>query len=256
MAPSNRMSALLNKLERRLGTRQLKLPDYLAKDKWASDVIENETLDTFSRYYPNSMRIQLDLSQRKKDGYYLIDEYVPESVTILGVRDIDWGMFSKDSLRMQEAMGYGTYDFMTNGYGLDDIALLQMRADHMSLFNNQIFIDFLPPNRIKLSTVTGADITRGMSSFPIEILIKHASNLMTIPPTMMEIFEELAEADVAKFLYEELKYYDGLETVYANMDLKLQDLEGKASKRDEIVQRLDETHVSAANKNQPLIFTI
>lgn len=83
MAPSNRMSALLNKLERRLGTRQLKLPDYLSKDKWASDVIENETLDTFSRYYPNSMRIQLDLSQRNKNGYYLIDEYVPESVTIL-----------------------------------------------------------------------------------------------------------------------------------------------------------------------------
>jgi hypothetical protein len=250
------MSTLLNKLERRLGVRQLKLPDYLAKDKWATEVIENETLDTFSRYFPNSMRIQLDLSQRNKAGYYLLDEYVPESVTVIGVRDIDWSMFSKDSLRMQEAMGYGTYDFMTNGYGLDDIALLQMRADHMSLFNNQIFIEYKPPNMVKLSTVTGADITRGMSSFPIEILIKHAPNLMTIPPTMMEIFEELAEADVAKFLYEELKYYDGLETVYANMDLKINDLEGKASKRDEIVQRLDESHVSAANAHQPMIFTI
>lgn len=253
---SNRMSALLNKLERRLGTRQLKLPEYLAKDKWATEVIENETLDTFSRYFPNSMRIQLDLSQRNRGGYYLLDEYVPENVTIIGVRDIDWGLFSKDSLRMQEAMGYGTYDFMTNGYGLDDIALLQMRADHMSLFNNQIFIEFKPPNMVKLSTVTGADITRGMSSFPIEIFIKHAPNLMTIPPTMTEIFEELAEADVAKFLYEELKYYDGLETVYANIDLKMSDLENKASKRDDIVQRLDESHVSAANTHQPLIFTI
>lgn len=256
MAPSNRMSALLNKLERRLGTRQLKLPDYLSKDKWATDVIENETLDTFSRYYPNSMRITLDLSQRNREGYYLLDEYVPESVTILGVRDIDWGMFSKDSLRMQEAMGYGTYDFMTNGYGLDDIALLQMRADHMSLFNNQIFVDYKAPNMIKLSTVTGADITRGMSSFPIEILIKHAPNLMTIPPTMMEIFEELAETDVASFLYQNLKYYDGLETVYASIDLKMGDLETKASRREDIINRLDEAHVSAANAHQPLIFTI
>ena len=253
---SNRMSSLLNKIERRLGTRQLKLPDYLSKDKWATNVIENETLDTFSRYFPNCMRITLDLSQRTRDGYYLLDEYVPESVEIIGVRDIDWSLFSKDSLRMQEAMGYGTYDFMTNGYGLDDIALLQMRADHMSLFNNQIFVEYKPPNMIKLSTVTGADITRGMSSFPIQVLIKHAPNLMTIPPTMMETFEELAEADVARFLYEELKYYDGLETVYANMDLKMGDLEGKASKRDEIVQRLDDAHVSAANTHQPLIFTI
>lgn len=254
--PANKMNNLLNKIERRLGVRQLKLPDYLTKDKWATEVIANETLDTFSRYFPNSMHFTLDLSQRNINGYYLLDEYVPDSVEIIGVRDIDWSLFSRDSLRLQEAQGYGTYDFMTNQYGLDDIALLQMRADHMSLFNNQIFVEYKPPNMIKLSTVTGADITRGMRSFPVELLIKHAPNLMTIPPTMMEIFEELAEADVARFLYEELKYYDGLETVYTNIDLKMSDLEGKASKRDDIVQRLDESHVSAANAHQPLMFTI
>ena len=254
--PTNKMNNLLNKIERRLGTRQLNLPDYLQKDNWAKDVIANDTLDTFSRFFPNSMHITLDLSQRMKDGYYIIDKYIPENIEILGVRDIDWALFSRDSLRLQEAQGYSTYDFMTNNYGLDDIALLQMRADHMSMFNNQIFIDFKPPNMIKVSTVTGADITRGMKSYPIEILIKHAPNLMTIPATMMEIFEELAEADVSRFLYEELKYFDGLETVFANIDMKISDLESKASRREDIVQRLDEAHVSAANKNQPLMFTI
>lgn len=254
--PTNKMNKLLNKLERRLGTKPLNLPDDLAKDKWAEEVIANETLDTFSRYFPNSMHIVLDLSQRKRDGFYLIDEYVPENVEILGVRDIDWSLFSRDSLRLQEAQGYGVYDFMTNNYGLDDIALLQMRADHMSLFNNQIFVEFKPPNMIKLSTVTGADITRGMNSFPVEILIKHAPNLMTIPATMMETFEDLAEADVARFLYQNLKYYDGLETVYASIDMKISELETIASKRDEIVNKLDESHVSAANAHQPLMFTI
>lgn len=254
--PTNKMNKLLNKLERRLGTKPLNLPDDLAKDKWAEEVIANETLDTFSRYFPNSMHIILDLSQRKRDGFYLIDEYVPENVEILGVRDIDWSLFSRDSLRLQEAQGYGVYDFMTNNYGLDDIALLQMRADHMSLFNNQIFVEFKPPNMIKLSTVTGADITRGMNSFPVEILIKHAPNLMTIPATMMETFEDLAEADVARFLYQNLKYYDGLETVYASIDMKISELETIASKRDEIVNKLDESHVSAANAHQPLMFTI
>ena len=251
------MNRLLDKLERRLGTRQLNLPDFLQKDKWAENVIHNETLDTFSRFFPNAMQIKLNLAQRNKDGYYLLDEYVSEGVEIIGVRDIDWSLFSQDSLRLQEAMGYGTYDFMANGYGMNDIALLQMRADHMSLFNNQIFVEYKPPNMVKLSTVTGADVTRyGNSSFHVTVFIKHAPNLMTIPPTMMEIFEELAEADVAKYLYEELKYYDGLETVYANIDLKMGDFQDKASKRDDIVQRLDEAHVSAANSNQPLIFTI
>lgn len=254
--PANRMTALLDKLERRLGTRQLNLPDYLKKDKWATEVIENETLDTFSRYFPNAMRIYLDLSQKNKQGYYLLDEYVPDNVTIIGVRDIDWSLFSKDSIAIQQASGYGMFDYLSNMYSVDDIALLQMRADVMSLFNNQIFVEFKPPNMIKLSTVTGADVSKGIPKFPVVVLIKHASNLMTISPTMMETFEELAEADVARFLYEELKYYDGLETVYANIDMKLADLENKASKRDEIVQKLDDAHVSAANANQPLMFTV
>lgn len=254
---ANRMNKLLDKIERRLGTSQLNLPEYLQKDKWAEQVIQNETLDTFSRYFPNAMKIQLDLSQKNSNGYYLIDEYVPENVEILGVRDIDWSVFSQDSLRMQEALGYGTYDFFAGGYSLRDVASLQMRADHMSLFNNQLFVEYKPPNMVKVTTVSGADLTRyGSKSFPITIFIKHAPNLMTIPPTMMETFEELAQADVASFLYEQLKYYEGLETVYANIDIKMGDLQDKASKRDDIVQRLDEAHVSAANANQPLIFTI
>ena len=139
---------------------------------------------------------------------------------------------------------------------MDDIALLQARADQMSLFNNNVFVDFQPPNRVRFVTVTGSDITMSMDNIPITVLVKHAPNLKTIPPTMMEMFEKLAEADVARFLYENLKYYDGLETVYANIDLKMSDLENKASTRDDIVERLDEAHVSAANKNQPLIFTV
>ena len=95
-----------------------------------------------------------------------------------------------------------------------------------------------------------------MNQIPITLLVKHAQNLKTIPPTMMEDFEKLAEADVARFLYEELKYYDGLETVHASIDLKMADLETKASTREDLVQKLDEAHVSAANKYQPLIFTV
>lgn len=256
MAVTNKMNALLNKIERRLGTRQLNLPDYLCKDKWAEEVICNETLDTFSRYIPNVMRVKLDSSQKNKDGYFVIDEYICESVEILGVRDIDWSLFSKDSLRLQEAQGYGSFDFMTNNYGLDDVMLLQMRADHMSLFNNQIFVEYKPPNLLKLSTVTGADMTKEVRNYPVELFIKHADNLMTIPPTQMEVFEALAEADVATFLYNNLKYYDGLETVYTNIDLKLDQLSDSAGKRQDIVDRLEEQYVSAGNHNQPIMFTI
>lgn len=254
---SNKMTDLLDKLERRLGTKPLNLPEELQKDKWAEEVIAHETLDTFSRYFPNAVTIQLDKSTLSKDGYYLIDEYFEENVEIIGVRDLDWKSLSRSTARFNDGYGAGYYDFLTNSnYGLDDIALAQARADQMSLYSNSIYLDFIPPNKVKFMSITGSDVTRTMVSVPLTILIKHAPNLKTIPPTMMETFEKLAEADVARFLYENLKYYEGLETVHASIDLKISELETKASTRDDIVEKLDEAHVSAANKNQPIMFTI
>ena len=190
---ANKMTALLDKIERRLGTKPLNLPDYLQKDKWAEEVIANETLDTFSRYFPNAVNIRLDKSMRTKDGYYLIDEPFGDNVEILGIRDINWQQFSQTTTRRHDAYGYGYYDFLANNYGMDDIALLQARADQMSLFNNNIFVDFEAPNRVRFVTVTGSDVTMTMDNVPITVLVKHALNLKTIPPTMMETFEKLAE---------------------------------------------------------------
>lgn len=251
---ANRMTNLLDKIERRLGTKPLNLPDHLKKDEW-SNVICNESLDTFSRYFPNKIRINLDVTTPKKNGYYLIDENLYDSVEILGVRDINWSEFSKDSASIMGTYGMGMYNWLQD-YSLDSVMLLQARADSTSLFNNGIYIDFKPPNMVKFVSVTGFDISNGVTNIPVDLLIKHADNLMTISPTALETFENLAQADVARFLYSSLKYYDGLETVYANIDLKLNDLETEANKRDDIVQQLKEGYVSAANTNQPMILTI
>lgn len=251
----NKMGDLLDKIERRLGTRPLNLPDYLQKDKWA-DVIDKDTLTTFSRYFPNELQIYLRPEDRRTDGYFIIDNTICDSVEILGVRDIDWDVFGRDQLHLHEALGYGVYNFLSNNVGLDDIGLLQMRADHLSLFNNNIFVEYKAPNMVKISSVTGGDLSRAFNVFPVTLFIKHAKNLMTISPTMMEEFENLAIADTASFLYEELKYYDGLENVYANIDLKMAELETKAQKREDLISKLDDAHVSAANQYQPLILTV
>lgn len=256
MAPMNKINKLLGKLERRLGTAPLNLPKELNKEAWATEVIDNETLDTFSRYFPNELTVKLDRSMKRSDGYYVLDKFLDDSTELLGVRDIDWGSFSKDALSQHAAQGYGIYSVLPTDYSMDDILAIQMRANMTSIFDNQIYVEYKAPNLVKLSSVYKNDPTIGLKSFPITLLIRHASNLMTIPPTMMEIFEELAEADVARFLYENLKHYDGIETAYTNIDIKVSEFESKASKRDDIVQRLDEAHVSFSNKTQPMIFCV
>jgi hypothetical protein len=256
MTMANSMTLLLNKIERRLGTKQLNLPEYMSKDKWAEEVICNETLDTFSRYFPNKFPYILG-PQNRKGKYYLIDESICDHMTILGIQDIDWRAFSLGYPGLLYGAGsINAYDMCTTGFDVDTVIDTQMVADHVSIFSNGIYLDYIPPNKIKLNAIINSNFLPKNQEIPINLLVKHADNLMTIPPTQMETFEQLAIADVATFLYEQLKMYDNLETTFSNIDLKLASLEEKARQIDQIIEELKSSYVSASNRNQPVMLTI
>jgi hypothetical protein len=202
------------------------------------------------------MRINVDPSIRTKDGYCYIDTNLPDNIEVLGVRDLDWEEFSNDSFVQQQSSGFGVYDMLANGYGIEDTMLMQMRADTLSMYNNGFYVDFKPPNMIKIVSVTGADVVKSMRTYPVLLYIKHANNLMTISPTKMETFERLATADVATFLYEYLKHYDGLETVFANVNLQLDTISSKAQERNDVIEEMKNAYVGSANDYAPLIMTI
>lgn len=250
----NRMEQLLNKIERRLGTKMLNLPKEIAKDSWA-EVIDEDTLSTFSRYFPNDILYFLDTDTPKKNGWYLIDEEKINSAEIIGVGDIDFSVLSKTSI--YGSVQYGYLDTIATSYGIDDVFRFQALSDLTSIFQNNLYVEFKAPNMVRITDSINIDNIKSLRTVPIRLFTKHPKNLMTISQTQMETFEQLAICDVASYLYENLKLFDGLENVYANIDLKLQDLQEKASRREEIVQRLDDAHVTFANNpNQPMILTV
>ena len=254
MPMANEMTKLLNKIEHRLGTRLLNLPPELSKDVWAKEVICCETLDTFSRYFPHKIPYVLGPENRKYD-YYLIDEQICESQTIIGAGDIDWHEWSHHFPGMMYG-GVNAYDMMTSGVDFETFVDVQMMADHVSCFSNGVYVDYYPPNRIKLNIVIASSFLTNFQRIPIKLFVKHADNLKTIYPTQMETFERLATADVATFLFEQLKMFDQLETVFANVDLKLSSLEEKARDRQQVLEYIEQTYVSAANRHQPVMLTI
>jgi hypothetical protein len=259
MGFSNNMTNLLNKLEvNRLGVKMLNLPPELSKDKWATDVIIPDTLTTFSRYFPNQIEYQVNQSHPRKDGWYYIDESFIEGVEVLGVRDLDWATLSQDSLFYQDQMGYGMVDALaqSSGFSFEDVAMVQMKADFTSLFNNRLYIDFQAPNKFAVKGNANLDYGKGLKNFKVLLLIKHADTLTTISPTKMEIFEKLATCDVANYLYNNLKYFDGLQTVYAAIDLKMDDLKTKADQREDVIEEIKNSYVSAANDYAPMIMCI
>ena len=253
----NNMTRLLNKTERRLGTKMLNLPDKFSKDIWASEVIANETIDTFSRYFPYSMPYMLTPDNMIGPNRWIIDEKVAESQRILGGGDIDWHTFSSMSSVFGGAGGvYAPMDALVSGFNFEDIAMQQMMADHSSIFKTGIYLDYKEPNMLQLNTTFSNANLSIMQKIPITLFVNHSTNLMTIPGTKMETFEQLAQADIASFLYEGLKYFDNVETVFANTEMKLSDLQDKANKRDEVVNELKEGFVSAANKVMPMIMAV
>ena len=249
----NQMTLLLNKIQRRLGLITLELPDKIGKDSWHT-IIEEDTIPTFSRYFPYKITTIID-NTCEKDGFFFIDKDVPEGCKILGVKDIDWQAYRVDPRFDRYGINFSTYDFISRDYGIDDVAFSQISADYLSLFNLGIYIEFEYPNKIRLVSVNGSPVSR-YRPFPLQIFIEHPSNLMTISPTMMESFEQLAQADIATFLYQQLKYYDNQDTVYMQLDLKLETLQEWANKRDDIVRQLDEAHTTTANEAGSLIMTV
>ena len=183
-----------------------------------------------------------------------------DGAKIIGIKDINFSAFRDTGATAIPGMvsgGLGFYDFATtvSEYTYDDIALLQGSANLNSVFNGHVFVDFQYPNRVKFKMAVGRQ-SIPFRVVPLDIFVEHPLNLMTIPPTSMETFEKLAIADVATYLYEFLKYYDDLETVFANSNLKLDTIADKSRMRDEVVAKLEESYVSPANKNQPIMYCV
>lgn len=262
MAVANNMSNLINKIERRIGFIPItpKLPKEFNKDAWA-DVIKSDSMITFSRYYARKIRFvmnnQTTVKRKENDRwvYYIKDEYLGDNI-LLGATDIAWEDYSSDNMYIDPMAGASGY-FIPNYSGLDDtfetIIDTQIATDINSMYNNNIFLEFEEPNRVILSATGGR--TLNIDSYVINILVAH-QELATISPTKMQIFESLAQADVANFLYQNLKYYDGLETIFINVDLKLSELESEAAKRPDIIEELKNSYVSASNEAIPYIITV
>lgn len=251
---ANRLSKLLDKIQRRLGLMVIKLPDELDKESWKT-IIEEDSIPVFSRFFPHEVVTIIDNNCRK-DGWFFIDRDLPEGSTILGVKDIEWQTYrNQANLSNVGFGGFQNWDFIASEYGIDDIAFSQMRANYMSLFNLGIYIEFQPPNKIKLVSVNGS-LVSNFRPFPIAVFLHHPINLSTISPTMFNTFEDLCTADVANYLYDNLKYYDGIDTVFGNIDLKLDKIQDWANKRENIIDKLNESYVSTANENQLIMMTV
>ena len=258
MSFTNNKTDLLNYIEKMLGLIPLRgiLPEPYDKDSWMKEVVEEISLVTFSTYYPVEVPYWVDEDTKQKNGWYYIDEAKIANAKILGIKDIDWSTIGRDSLFYQSTYGYGIYDPYVGAYGVDDIMMGQMRADVASLYNFGVYPKFSDPNKFRLEGLFSSDITKKIGRFKVTVLVYHSNSLLTIPTTMMETFRNLCTADVANYLVANLKHFENVESLYAQIQLRLDDLRDWASKADTIREEFKANFVSAENPSIPLIMSI
>lgn len=261
-ANSNDMSRLVNKIERRLGLIPITphLPEQFSKDKWG-EYIKEDVFPVFSRFFPNKIKYVCNPTTiTKKDGWYYLRDDIIGNNKVLGITDLDWASMGNNNLSLANLAAYGypeTYGYSYYGMSsvLSDQAMgLALNANMNSLYTaaNTIYVetDDGNPHKFRLGSISGHDYN--LNTFVINVLVEH-KDLITISPTKMNTFESLAMAYIADFLYKNLQHYDGLETVFATIDLKINELSSIGSTYEQIIEKLEQSYVSASNINQPLL---
>ena len=258
MAFVNDKTSLLNYAEKLLGLIPLRdvLPEPFNKDSWMEEVILPISLVSFSTYYPLEIPYEVDQNTPKKNDWYFIDEAKVANAKIIGVKDLEWSTLGRDSLFYQSTYGYGIYDPYVGAYGVDDIMMGQMRADISSLYNFGVYPVFEDPNKFRIEGLFRSDITQKIGNFRLKVLVYHPDSLLTIPATKMELFSNLCTADIATYLVANLKHFENVESVYAQVQLRLDDLRDWSGKSDSIREEMKSSFISAENPSVPLIMSI
>ena len=125
-----------------------------------------------------------------------------------------------------------------------------------SYFPDQLFVEFYPPNGFKITNIDYVNLIENRNSIELDIFINHPKNLITISQTSLNLFEDLCTCKIAELIYGHLKYFDGIETGYQTIDLKLDTIQEWISRTDDIINTINDSYVSLANKNQPAFYFI
>lgn len=222
---------LISTLKRRLGIKYFNLPvtdeDYL-------EVILEDTLVTFSSYYPYYIDIPLDMDKDKVDEnlFKINRQFLADYMDIITVEDVH---YAPTNMAYPFAYQQSLYDYIDISAG--------MNAEGM--MNIPIPFEFRHPDKIKIEENLYGCYANGLS---LRVGVTHHKSLATISVGLREAFIRLAEIDIRKFLYENLKHFDKVDTTFGQIDLSLDAWQSADDDRTALLNEWDETYLNNREK--------
>lgn len=229
---------LIKMIKQHAGVYSIKLP--LTDEEIFQDIIVDDTLMTYSSYYPKEYVLPANLNQLRvpnaresttdavSDIYELPNLYpLTEGATIMGIAKIV----------PFNAMGYesATYAYETID-AFQALAISQGIANLSSMIEPPLLYEYTGGRRFRLNNGTYY-----RSHVIIYVEMSYSPELFDIPSAKRIAFSQLAELDFRRTIYNNLKYWNELRSAAAEFNLRIDDWQDAESLRNDLLDSWNET---------------
>lgn len=227
------MSQLVSDLKMDTGLAFISLPfdDF---ENRIIDLIQTRTIPTFSIYQPFRTEVFIDLKELQciKDEYTMSTYILPK----VNGKDI---LYVEDVTLDKRIIGGSYYDpvgdLCLHSYG--ELMLAQAHANLISISAPTLHFQFEEPNKLHLYNISSMG-----DKLKLRVCLEHSDNLSSITKTSWNSFYKLALLDFQCFLYNSLKYFDGIESAHGTINLRTSEWESAFDKREDLLARWDDTY--------------
>ncbi len=224
-------SLLLGKIKRKLGIFLLKLP---IDDKDLLTIIDEDTIPTYSIYFPQELKIKITEDDRVPgliNTFFIDERHIGSGVNLIDIELIH-GSYNPVSTAMFRPRSVA------------DIISLQTHLDITSALGDPVAYKYYPPNKIE---IVGGRNAMGM--FYADVLLTHNKKLTSIRPSQIDSFSKLATIDIKSFLYQNLKHFDQIETSFGAINLKIDEWANADNERDDLLNVWNDKYLANRARN-------
>lgn len=214
-----------------------KLGTYVQKqelnDKQMMRVVMQQTLHTFSQYFP--FLPMVTLSDKDRINGNCMEYRIPN----------DW------NLQILSLHKY--YMNAENKFGLGWIAPIvsnpidaQLAADRYSMFVTPLTIDYYPPNRLAIKQ----NYYNASGYLTVQFKAVHPEHLKTIEPNLRDDFLQLAFYDVCISLYPLRHRFTTINTIYGSLEPFTELLDSAEDKRKELLEKWNRLYLQSGSQKK------
>lgn len=227
------LSEVITNIQLDLGIYKIALPIEGSAEDFLATVIRNKTIPVFSPHHPlyDTITFNTGLLETVEKGSNWTEYLLPD---VFHNREILWVKRVKYKDNTVTGLSYFG-GLPLSGGTLQSVMIANASANLASKVIPKITFDWKPPRRLRLYNVINS------ATVEVEFAFKQDKSLGSIEDSCYEEFMKLALLDCKMALYNILKHYKELNSMYGNIALAIDDWANAEQERAQLLEQWGNT---------------